>query len=251
VKVAAAGKSFSATWFDPTAGETTSGGTVPAGAELSLASPFDGPAVLHLLAIPGDFALSNPDSINVMQGATVTTNITANLVSETPGTVFFSAAGLPDGALASFSQDSCTPSCSTVLTIRTAPTTPAGVFTVIVEGASADTIKFATLALNVTAAGSAVAAGPGGIESPTGNAPVRLGTFNLLWEDRSNEEDGFYIERKMEANGTYVRIAEVAANTTTYVDDVVISGIFYCYRVSAFNSETDSDYSNEVCSISP
>jgi titin len=80
---------------------------------------------------------------------------------------------------------------------------------------------------------------------------VRLGTFNLLWEDRSNEEDGFYIERKMEADGTYVRIAEVAANTTTYVDDVVISGIFYCYRVSAFNSETDSDYSNEVCSIAP
>jgi hypothetical protein len=251
VKVATAGKIFSVTWFDTVAGETISGGTVPGGAEISLTAPFAGQAVLHLLAAPGDFALSNPDSISVTQGATATTNITASLVSETPGTVFFSAAGLPDGASALFSQDSCTPSCSTVLRIQTEPTTPTGVFTVIVEAASADMVKVATLTLNVTSADAAVAAGPGAtILEPAGNGPMRTSRFSLLWEDYSIDEDGFYIERKMEAGGTYVRIAQVAANTTSYVDGDLMSGVLYCYRVAAFNSETDSDYSNEVCSIS-
>jgi hypothetical protein len=98
LNVASAGKNFAVTWFDPMAGETISGGTVPGGGELSLTPPFEGQAVLHLLAAPGDFALSNPDSATVTQGATATTNITASLVSGMPGTVFFSAAGLPEGA---------------------------------------------------------------------------------------------------------------------------------------------------------
>jgi hypothetical protein len=251
VKAASTGKNFGVTWFDPTAGETVSGGTVSGAAELSLTAPFAGQAVLHLLAAPGDFALSGPDSITVTQGAAATTNITASLVSEAPGTVFFSAAGLPEGASALFSQESCTPGCSTVLTITTAPTTPAGVFSVIVEGATTETMRAATLALNVTSTDAALAAGPGAtIVTPNGNGPSQTAKFNLLWEDYSIDEEGFYIERKTEATGTYVRIAQVAANTTSYTDYELTSGILYCYRVLAFNTATDSDYSNEVCSIS-
>ncbi|MGH7833371.1 MAG: DUF6298 domain-containing protein [Candidatus Binatia bacterium] len=252
VKVAGAGKNFAATWFNPAAGETISGGTIPGGGEMSLIAPFEGQAVLHLLAVSGDFVLSNPDSISVTEGATATTNITASLVSETAGPVVFSAAGLPEGASALFSQDSCTPSCSTVLTIRTAPTTPRGVFTVMVEGASADRVKAATVTLHVTPPDAALAAKTGTtFVEATGNGAPKASQFSLLWEDYASDEDGFYIERKMEANGTYVRIAQVAANTTSYVDSDLMGGILYCYRVSAFNSRVDSDYSNEVCSISP
>jgi hypothetical protein len=127
-----------------------------------------------------------------------------------------------------------------------------GVFSVVVEGASADVVKSATVTLNVTPADAALAARSGTtfVEATENGAP-KISQFSLLWQDYASDEDGFYIERKKEANGTYVRIAAVAANTTSYVDTDLMSGILYCYRVLAFNSEADSDHSNEVCSISP
>jgi hypothetical protein len=123
---------------------------------------------------------------------------------------------------------------------------------VVIEGATADVIKAATVTLNVTAAAAVFAATPGTtVVKATENGAPKTSQFSLLWEDYASDEDGFYIERKMEANGSYVRIAAVAANTTSYVDTDLMSGILYCYRVLAFNSEEDSDHSNEVCSISP
>jgi hypothetical protein len=122
----------------------------------------------------------------------------------------------------------------------------------MVEGASADRVKAATVTLHVTPPDAALAAKTGTtFVEATGNGAPEASQFSLLWEDYASDEDGFYIERKMEANGTYVRIAQVAANTTSYVDSDLMGGILYCYRVSAFNSRVDSDYSNEVCSISP
>ena len=75
--------------------------------------------------------------------------------------------------------------------------------------------------------------------------------LTLTWQDNSNDEDNFAIERKTETNGVYSQIASVAANVTSYMDTNVNSGVTYCYRVQAVNSAGASDFSNEACKIIP
>ncbi len=74
----------------------------------------------------------------------------------------------------------------------------------------------------------------------------------LNWADNSNNESGFYVERQRCAAGgapgtAYERIAQVTANTKSFVDTVTIATLFR-YRIQAFNTEygTVSAYSNEI-----
>lgn len=89
------------------------------------------------------------------------------------------------------------------------------------------------------------------------NAPSELSAeaissteVKLTWKDNSNNEDGFKIERKTE-DGIYTVIATLPKNTTEYIDTEVEPGITYYYRVFAFNSAGNSDYSNEVKVTTP
>src|SRR5215510_12079603 len=61
VDLSAASGSFIASWFSPTTGQTTSGGTVIAGIPLLFNSPINGDAVLYLQAMP---ALSSQNSLS-------------------------------------------------------------------------------------------------------------------------------------------------------------------------------------------
>ena len=70
---------------------------------------------------------------------------------------------------------------------------------------------------------------------------------SLSWVDSSTNEDGFKIERKVGTTGTFVRLAVVRANTTSYKDADTTTGTPYCYRVQAFNAAGDSPFSNEAC----
>ena len=79
-------------------------------------------------------------------------------------------------------------------------------------------------------------------------APAQL---TLTWQDNSNNEDDFAIERKTGTNGAYSQIASVAADVIFYVDDSVSRGVNYCYRVQAVNSAGASAYSNEPCKTVP
>jgi len=76
---------------------------------------------------------------------------------------------------------------------------------------------------------------------------VSASQLNLSWEDNASNEVGFKIQRKTGANGTYVQINTVGANTTTYSDTGLLGNTTYCYRVRAFNSAGDSGLSNEAC----
>jgi hypothetical protein len=96
-----------------------------------------------------------------------------------------------------------------------------------------------TSAAEINILGSPVPAPPP-IPAPT--------TKHLTWVDSSNDEDGFKIERKVGATGTFVRLAVVGVNTTAYADADTVSGTVYCYRVQAFNAAGHSPYSNEACS---
>lgn len=105
------------------------------------------------------------------------------------------------------------------------------------------------------------------VEAPS--APDQLATtvgtdvINLGWVDNSNNENGFYIEKKLSggasslvASGTksagadeFVRIDSVGADITTYADVDVVPGQEYTYRVQAYNENGSSAYSAETTAM--
>lgn len=72
----------------------------------------------------------------------------------------------------------------------------------------------------------------------------------LTWRDNANNEEGFKIERKEEGKD-WVEIGKVVFNTVNYTDSNLTPGKTYYYRVRAYNSSIDSDYSNEVSVTTP
>ncbi len=77
--------------------------------------------------------------------------------------------------------------------------------------------------------------------------------IQLNWQDNSNNEQGFKIERRTNlpivityAIGVndFVQIAIVSANINTYTDSGLSSNTLYEYRVRAYNSAGNSAYSN-------
>jgi hypothetical protein len=286
---------------------------------------------------PFNFSLANSMSLSATQGSTATNTITASLVSGSPEPVSLSASGLPSGASASFSQKTCSPTCSSLLTIATAASTPAGTDTITVAGTGGGVTRTTSFTLTVNSstgnlptppsgnsistniANGAVVSGSSVVWTATpSGSPVRVeffidgglfwtensspyqfngdpsGTLNtntlsngshqlkvraiysdnstaeqavtvtvsngttptpvappaqltLTWQDNSDNEDDFAIERKTGTTGTYAQITLVGVNITSYVDTNVTSGVIYCYRVQAVNSAGVSTYSNEAC----
>ncbi|HEY0514292.1 MAG TPA: hypothetical protein VGH73_20475 [Thermoanaerobaculia bacterium] len=64
-------------------------------------------------------------------------------------------------------------------------------------------------------------------------------TANLLWEDRSGDEEGFRVYRRT-GNGRLARIAELPAGTTVYADRGLTPGSRYEYQVATFNARGES-----------
>ncbi len=69
--------------------------------------------------------------------------------------------------------------------------------------------------------------------------------IDLDWQDNSDNEDGFKIERKTGVGGTWSQIGTVSANTTSYSDNGLSPNTAYYYRVCAYNTDGTSSYSNE------
>jgi hypothetical protein len=75
---------------------------------------------------------------------------------------------------------------------------------------------------------------------------TQVGKIVLKWTDNSFNEIGFNIERKTASSTNYVALDRVSSNTTTYTDSKVSSNVTYNYRISAYNLNTISNYSNVV-----
>ena len=76
----------------------------------------------------------------------------------------------------------------------------------------------------------------------------------LTWQDNSDNEANFHIERKAEACAGAAPFAEIAttgANVVTFTDAAVTEGVTYCYRVNASNSAGVSAYSNTASRTVP
>lgn len=69
--------------------------------------------------------------------------------------------------------------------------------------------------------------------------------IDLAWQDNSDNEDGFKIERKVEGE-SWKEIVLVGTNHTTYSDSGLTPLVTYYYRVRAYNPQGDSDYSTEA-----
>ncbi|MCX5868555.1 MAG: SUMF1/EgtB/PvdO family nonheme iron enzyme [Proteobacteria bacterium] len=76
--------------------------------------------------------------------------------------------------------------------------------------------------------------------------PISSSQISLQWQDNSDNEEGFKIERKTGSGGSYIQIAVVNSNVNTYQDYALTCETEYYYQVRATNSDGDSDYSNEV-----
>ncbi len=73
--------------------------------------------------------------------------------------------------------------------------------------------------------------------------------ITLTWQDLSDNEAGFRIERR--TTDVYEEIADVTENTTVYTDVGLDWDTTFTYRVLAYNAGGDSGYSNEASDTTP
>ncbi len=96
---------------------------------------------------------------------------------------------------------------------------------------------------------------PAFLYAPTNVAAALTGftRVEITWEDNTEDETGFRIERAEGDTGSFTTAAEVLANVTTYVDTVLNELTLYRYRVVAFNDSLTSGYEGivEVTTLSP
>ena len=97
-----------------------------------------------------------------------------------------------------------------------------------------------------------LAAGLNNKDNPP-NAPLELSVNNLSpssltlnWTDNSNNETGFSIYMATSQFGTYLYVESVSANTTIYSVSGLAPSITYWFKVTAYNTYGESNYSNTV-----
>lgn len=82
-----------------------------------------------------DFSLSNSGNLTIYQGTSGSNLITITKLVGVTKPVSLSVSGLPAGATPAFSASSCSPDCSSLLTITTSASTPVGTYSITVTGA--------------------------------------------------------------------------------------------------------------------
>ncbi|MFO7668988.1 MAG: LamG-like jellyroll fold domain-containing protein, partial [Bacteroidales bacterium] len=96
---------------------------------------------------------------------------------------------------------------------------------------------------------------PSFLLAPT-NVSAELTDFTeveVTWTDNSEDEVGFRIERAAGDTGSFVTLAEVQANVTSYVDSLLNVLTLYRYRVMTYNDSLESGFDGfaEVTTLSP
>ena len=106
--------------------------------------------------------------------------------------------------------------------------------------------------------GEAVAARtPGGLTAPSGASASAFSStqIDITWQDNSQNESGFDVQRSPDPSGTFWPVGASAANAVTYRDQGLAPSTQYCYRVRAIRSSPGntsfSAFSNIVCLTTP
>jgi hypothetical protein len=76
-------------------------------------------------------------------------------------------------------------------------------------------------------------------------------TIHLTWADMSNNEDIFKIQRSVGNNTNYLDLFSPPSNTTSYDDAALIPNTLYYYKIRAYNTAGNSNWSNEASATTP
>ena len=105
--------------------------------------------------------------------------------------------------------------------------------------------------------GPVAALAPGGLKAPSGagSSAFSATQVDVTWEDNSQNETGFDVQRSPGPAGTFVPVGAAAANAVTYRDQGLAPLSQYCYRVRAMRSSAGttafSAFSNTTCATTP
>jgi dienelactone hydrolase len=83
------------------------------------------------------------------------------------------------------------------------------------------------------------------------STPVDFRQIKLTWTDLSNNETAFELSRSSASDGTFVPIATVPANTTTYTNTGLSSSTTYFYKMRAIGTNNESPFTNFVSATTP
>ena len=89
--------------------------------------------------------------------------------------------------------------------------------------------------------------------SPTNMSATTISSsqINLSWTDNASNEDGFDIQRSLTGTNAWQLITTVGANTTSFSNTNIASGVQYFYRVRASNTIGISNWSNAASATTP
>lgn len=108
--------------------------------------------------------------------------------------------------------------------------------------------NYSNTASAVTQAAPALPAAPTNLVA----AVISKSQINLSWTDNAGNETGFRIERCKGSTCTnFALIATTGANITSYASTKLTANTTYRYRVSAFNANGNSGYSNIAKAMTP
>ncbi|MDD5512216.1 MAG: C25 family cysteine peptidase, partial [Candidatus Omnitrophica bacterium] len=96
-------------------------------------------------------------------------------------------------------------------------------------------------------------AGASGPQAPANlNATINANKkVALSWQDESDDEEGFKLERSLNQASGFTQIATPAEDATSYTDTTVEPGTTYYYRINAYNGNGNSAYSNLASIATP
>ncbi len=83
-----------------------------------------------------------------------------------------------------------------------------------------------------------------------GMVSAQAGQLSLTWQDNSDNEDGFEVERSL-LGESFGILATVGPDEEAYVDESIVPGLEYEYRVRAFNAFGYSGYTNVSVGVMP
>jgi PKD repeat protein len=195
---------------------------------------YDIGAVEFQSATSGGGTIPNQPPIAIAS-ATITAGVA-------PLAVSFNGSGSsdPDGSIASyawtFGDGSTASGAATAHTYTVAGTYSAKLTVTDNGGATASQ----TLTISVSANNTTIVA-PSSLSASSG----KRGTVTLHWTDNGTGAQGIYVERAPASGGTFVRIGQTSATSTTYTQAGIDAGS-YLYRVQAYTVTSTSAYSNSV-----
>jgi uncharacterized protein (DUF608 family) len=98
--------------------------------------------------------------------------------------------------------------------------------------------------LNISVEGNPVVLKPPTAPDHLRATPISPSRIDVIWQDNATDELGYRIESKI--GGVFTVIGTVGANDTIFSHTALLQNTEYTYRVSAFNNDGSSAYSNET-----